>query len=183
VAPDVTWQFGSSLVLDDGTLAVCARGAAYVFDWTGDAWVYKQKLVRESMGIYFCGSLALRGDTLVISRLGGGALHASKRSAGVWGAPELIATPPQLLDGPEGFGNGVAFCSDFAMVTGFSDKVTRSNVAFLDSEDWRPFGFSWDVIPDLYQASAACSGSSIAIGDSLVGNDYEGAVYVFDLVQ
>jgi hypothetical protein len=178
-------RFGSDIAIDGNTLVVCAQQAAYTFDWTGDAWVYTQRLEPESVNQYFCGSLALTRDTLLIGQASGGAVRVFTRVAGAWRAGETIVTPPEVVNRIRQFGWRVTLCEDVAMAGSRREVGIQASVTFMRNAatGFQPFGFSWDVIPDLYNVEVACSGRSIAVADSLAGLRSTGAVYFFDLLE
>jgi hypothetical protein len=178
-------RFASDIAIDGSTLVVCAQRAAYTFDWTGNAWVYEQRLEPEAPNEYFCGSLALQGDTLLVGQAFGGAIRVFTRVAGAWRAGETIETPPELVGRSRAFGSQVKLCGDVAIAGSPTDVVTQGSVTFLrnTATGFRPFGFSFELIPDLYDVILACSGRSITVVDSLAGSRSTGAAYFFDLLE
>jgi hypothetical protein len=178
-------SFGNDLEIDGSTLVACAPGAAHTFDWTGDAWIHGQKLEPEPVDQHFCGSLALQGDTLLIGQPFGHIVRVFRRVAGAWKASETIVTAPEHAHRIWRFGAPVRLCGDVASVGSAAGTGIQASVTFLRSttNGFQPFGFSWDVIPDLYHVNLACSGRSIVILDVLAASGSPGAAYFFDLLD
>jgi len=80
--------FGGQLALDADTIAVGApntgaNGTAFVFTRDGDTWTQQAALTDETAGSYG-GSVALSGDTLLVSSLFPPRVHVYIRNDSVW---------------------------------------------------------------------------------------------------
>jgi len=188
-APEPVLEFGRDVEMDPGNLIVCSRGAAYVFEWTLQAWVYRQKLLPEAPDAGFCAahSLALSGDTLLIGTSMGGArgVYVFTRTAGAWAmSAERIVLPSKFssLAGHFGFRN--ALCGDTAVVVHQAGSLLPNEVFFYrrSQSGWNFRGLLSELIPGANVVSAACDGRTIALGDAAVP-DSSGGVRFLDISE
>ncbi len=108
----VLGQFGSSVAVDQDTIVVGARGsqlrhpdspvrgAVYVFEYDGTAWVERQQLALEQYVTSFGQSVAVRGTTILVGAPDsgalvshGGAVYVYRRDETQWIFAETLLPP------------------------------------------------------------------------------------------
>jgi hypothetical protein len=197
-------QFGFSVALSGDTALVGAindvgvknnQGSAYVFTRSGSTWTQQAELTASdgAASDFFGRSVALSGDTAVIGASGDDSLQGSAyvftRSGSTWTQQAKLTAS----DGAVGdlFGFSVALSGDTALVGAMNDDVGASNnqgSAFVFTRS----GTTWTqqaqltaiggATNDDFGQSVALSGDMAVIGApgvDVVGNDSQGAAYVF----
>lgn len=211
-------QFGHSVAIDDDTLVVSApgnsldgyqSGVAYVYqrniqgtllDQTDDTWDFQTVLQspvpkRDS---WFAGSIAIYGNTIVISAQGdgSGAVYVFTRSGDDWitETPRVDTLQIQGLSSVSRFGTSVDIYENTIVVGARFDFTsgTRSGAAYI----FEKVGNDWSspsrrvLIPnnpdynDFYGCSVAIHSDLIVVGASDeddLGNS-SGAAYVYSKV-
>jgi hypothetical protein len=170
-------------------------GAVHIFRlrdgvWEREAYI---KPRRVKNGALFGYSVALHGDTLAVGAYledapdGGpsdtGAVHVFQRRGGSWmQTAHLLASPPQQ---GAGFGYSLA-ASDSALAVGAHLEADSGAVHLFSREDerWSPQTVLRAVKSgsnDLFGASLAIDGDTLAVGAHLEDGSFEnsGAVYVY----
>jgi hypothetical protein len=147
--------FGYAVAVSNDTLVVGApyvdlstvAGAVYVFQWTGTVWAQQAYLRAPIPGSddYFGGSIALSGDTLVVSASGedssatgidgnqaddhagsSGAVYVFHRTGVVWEQQTYIKA--SNTGAGDGFGSTVALSGDLLAITATGESSSATGV-------------------------------------------------------
>jgi hypothetical protein len=199
-------EFGGSVAVSGDVAVIGAEyngsssGAAYVFRYTGSAWVEERKLL-ASDGVKtdrFACSVAISGDAAVIGARGNddngsgsGSAYVFRYSGSEWvEEAKLLAS-----DGAEAdlFGYSVAIGGDTVVISAlWDDDVGRfSGSAYVfrcDGSEWVEEGRLLASVGDQtfeFGDSVAISGDTAVVGvkEIVKGyDDYTGRAYVFDVV-
>jgi uncharacterized repeat protein (TIGR01451 family) len=190
--------FGISVSVSDDTVVVGAawhdapgggdEGAAYVFARSGTTWTLQQEILAPDAAPSdgFGGSVALSGDTAVISAVGddssAGSVYVFVRSGAIWTQQQKI---PASLGAY--FGNSVSISGD-TLVAGAIGYQQNAGVAYVFVRS----GTTWTQQQQLLASDlmmGAAFGDSVSIsGDTVVvgapgaaipGGAQAGAMYVF----
>jgi hypothetical protein len=192
--------FGKTLALQGDTLVVGAwndadRGAAYVYQRTGDTWREQVKLVPDMLqdGANFAQSVALLGDLLVI---GAGTFDVGANDTGAafvyrrnptdqsWAFERMIAAATPMA--VTWFGSSVQLSEDYLVVgaTGEGNGSVASGTAYVfDAQTFEQI----DVLRPSTPAATGFFGERTAIsGDTIAVASYNnnaglsnGVVYLF----
>jgi FG-GAP repeat len=184
VASDAATQamFGRSIAVEgsrvlvgawqDSFEAQTARGAAYVFAWTGSAWVQEAKLIAPDPSAWdnFGASVAMNGTLAIVGALSddtsagvdAGSATIFRRDGSSWSAVDQVwgsGTGDQ-------FGNAVAISGDRALVGAFVDDTgggidTGSASLFvLQCLPGCPADLTGDLVLDFFDIAAFLSAFS-----------------------
>ena len=190
-------QFSDSVAFSGSTIVVgapikniggnFAQGAAYVFERHGGSWVETQKLTASDGLVFdfFGKSVAVSGSTIVV---GADGAYIFNRQGGSWVETQKLTAS----DAGDNFGLSVAV-SGSTIVVGESFDNIESNINQGSAHVFEHQGRSWvetqkltasdGAESDHFGDSVAISGSTIVVGasfDSIGGNLFQGAAYVFD---
>jgi choice-of-anchor B domain-containing protein len=114
-------RFGSTVVVGEGEVIVAEGtasyrpGTVYLYRETGSTWKEAGTLTAPDARVRdgFGSSLALEGETLVISQIGG-AVHVYRRAGGSWQPSGSIAAPAGTA--PLRFGTSLALAGEWLLV-------------------------------------------------------------------
>jgi hypothetical protein len=184
--------FGSSVSMHGNWLAIgspFARagivipGAAYVYEFVGEGWFFRQKLSASDAGTGdgFGSSLATLADTLFVGAplddLAGpindaGSVYVFALSAGVWGEDDKLLAP--VASSFERFGRSVAAGGDVLAIGAPRDKagLLAPGTGYVFRENTGTWTFdhavdSGGLLGDQFGASAAAGGNFAAFGAPL----------------
>ncbi|HUF10748.1 MAG TPA: T9SS type A sorting domain-containing protein [Rhodothermales bacterium] len=201
-------EFGGSLDLDGSVAVIGAardddgftldRGAAFVFRYDGDSWSEEAMLMSSTPSFYnyFGSDVAISGDVILVSEIGGDALLSNagnvnvfRYSAGVW-EEETVLTPPTGI-GNENFGSAVDVDGQVAAVSAPRTTVDSTHQGAVHV--YRNSGSEWTEeamltasdpgISNLFGASISIDGDRMLIGafNATDSTSYKGGkVYIFD---
>ncbi|MBN1362833.1 MAG: FG-GAP repeat protein [Sedimentisphaerales bacterium] len=188
--------FGVSIALDGNCLLIGASGdndygndsgSAYVFYDDGGFWVQQQKLtVADGTANQFFGeSVALGGSHAIIGASGdaqvglfSGSAYAFVRDGATWTATSKLMSSD--LGPGDSFGNGVALCSSYALITAPGEDAVY---AFTwDGSGWVEQSKLCDPAGednDVFGASVATDSDHVLVG-APGDDDDRGSAYVYD---
>jgi hypothetical protein len=200
--------FGRSVFMDGNSIVVGAlgntsqAGAAYVFDYNGVEWSYKQELTDPygAIGDDFGCSVAVDGNVIVVgaesddadsdehSNYGHGSVSMFRYNGGTWAFEQKFKYPD--IDHWSHLGNSVSVSGD-TIVTGAYQYsyggYTRAGAAYVYK--WN--GSTWDqntILFDPNPANMDRFGNAVVIDGNtiIVGNEYHdggsdsGAAYLYE---
>jgi len=200
-------RFGIAVAIDGNTIVVGAdrnddagsnSGSAYVFVRTGSTWTQQAKLTAldADIGDNFGGSVAIKGDTIVIGAPGGlsdppsyaGSAYVFTRSGTTWTQQaKLIASDAAFNDF---FGSSVSLSGDLAVIGAAGDDdqgdASGSAYVFLRSESTWTEQFKLTAVD---MESADAFGRAVVNGNTFIvgakghdaGADAAGAAYIFEI--
>lgn len=189
-ASEPAWNFGMSVAMDRDTALVSAkvdpqgeRRGIFVFTRRGQDWAWQATLSDDSVNSQDVRDpIALDGDTAVVGLWAGddipGAAYVFARSGAEWTQQAKVISPDSRPG--DWFGTTVAVSGD-TMLVGAWD--VGAYVFRRRGSNWT-FQTKLEVPqPGLSEWQVALSGNTAVIGaprESVGGNDYQGAVYVFE---
>jgi hypothetical protein len=189
-------SFGVSVAID-GNFAVIGAyqndsngsdsGAAYVYEFSGDAWLLRQKLTASdgATGDKFGRSVAIEGNTVVVGAYhddNGGSVYVFTRSGTLWSQQQRIAGHDVIAGNR--FGISVDIDNNTIVAGAYRNKNDRG-AAYVFTRN----GSIWSQQQKL-TASDACNGDyfgySVAIEANIIlvgshkANAGAGSVYVYE---
>jgi hypothetical protein len=195
--------FGTEVAIDNNTIVVGARGssiqtgAAYVFDYNGVSWDYKQTLTDSAgaNGDQFGYSLAVDSNVIVVGArwddLPGGYREGSvlvfRLSGGTWSFEQKIENSGG--SNSDEMGRSVAVSGDTFVAGVYSyDYGANGNAGAAFVYKWN--GASWTKEATLYDPNAdtsdrfgnsvAIDSNSIVVGEMYYGASNFGAAFLFE---
>ncbi|MGC8856519.1 MAG: hypothetical protein ACP5QU_06955 [Anaerolineae bacterium] len=200
-------QFGYSLAIQDGLLAIGAPtadgsvkdvGAVYVYAFNGTNWTFQQKLVAYdgSQEDYFGNSVALWNNTLLIGAPNDDiGANADQGSAYIFARTTQWEQQQKLIaaDGAAGdeFGTAVALYGNLAFVGAPNADIAAQadqGAAYLFTSSGSSWGQQQKITAsdgaagDKFGISLAVNGSLLAVGArfaDITGNTDVGAAYLY----
>ncbi len=201
-------QFGASVAISGGTVAVGAtgasnhRGSVYVYTLDGAVWKEQAKLWLNYAAEFdaFGYAIALDGDTLAVGVPGEdiganddqGSVYVFTRNGATWTqSPKLIHTYGEAGDY---FGSAVALDGDALAVGAFRDNVGENEnqgAVYVFSRSggiWsylQALNASDGAAGDQFGFSLALDGASLAVGawnDTVGASSQQGSAYLFTYI-
>jgi hypothetical protein len=200
-------QFGTSLALSDGTLAVGAigqerdgarpPGTVYLFTEDDGDWSEGERLPAPAGVSRFGRSLALDGGRLAVGALEGrdaesGVVHLFSAGAGGWTAEAVLRPPRRRSVEQDRFGESLALRGGLLAVGAPGDDTVGQNAgavyvfAISPEADWKtdrllaPGCGNDGPAGDQFGASVAVSEGILVVGAASAGADRAGAAYVLE---
>ncbi len=200
-------RFGIAVAIDGNTIVVGAdrnddagsnSGSAYVFVRTGTTWTQQAKLTAldADIGDNFGGSVALKGDTIIIGAPGGlsdppsyaGSAYVFTRSGTTWTQQAKLTASDAAFN--DFFGSSVSLSGDFAVIGAAGDDdqgdASGSTYVFLRSESTWSQQFKLTAVDTATGdefGRAAVNGDTFLVGarGHNAGAAAAGAAYVFEI--
>lgn len=187
-------QFGFSVAVEGSTAVIGApgdaenRGAAYVYDRTGEGWTLRQKLSSHDAAIddHFGWDVAVSGDTIVVgsydlNEVEQGAAYIFTLNSGVWHQDQKLTPAAGTVS--DQFGSSVAISGDTAIVGAFGSSGYRgaAYVFIRNGGIWteqQSLSGSDTVAEDEFGWSVSISSGSAIVGAPRK-QSAKGAAYVF----
>ena len=194
-------QFSDSVAVSGSTMVVgapiktigahFAQGAAYVFQRQGGSWIETQKFTASDGSVFdfFGKSVAISGSTIVVGAVNKAA-YVFNRLGGSWVETQKLTGSDAGAN--DNFGLSVAISGSTIVVgASFEDihgTINQGAAYVFERQDgsWvetQKLTASDGAQSDTFGNAVTISGSTIVVGasfDSIGGNLFQGAVYVFD---